>query len=83
MGRERQNDWLMQQLNKQLHSKIIKKQFYKFNCLEQQAEETATEILLLFLISVGCIFFLDGIDMCFSDACSRYNPVYKDSLFPR
>lgn len=39
MGRERQNDWLMQQLNKQLNSKIIKTRFYKFNCLEQQAEE--------------------------------------------
>lgn len=43
MGRERQNDWLMQQLNKQLNSKIIKNQFYKFNCLEQQDEEAATE----------------------------------------
>lgn len=83
MGRERQNDWLMQQLNKQLHSKMIKTWFYKFNCLEQQAEETATEILLLALISVGCLFFFGGSDICFSDACSGYNPVYKDSLFPR
>lgn len=81
MGRERQNDWLMQQLNKQL--KIIKTGFYKFNCFKQQAEETATEIFLLSLISVGCIFFFfDGIHICFSDACSGYNPVYKDSLFP-
>lgn len=57
MGREKQNDWLMQQLNKQLNSKMIKTQFYKFNCLEQQAEET-TSILLLPCISAGWIFSL-------------------------
>lgn len=82
MGREKQNDWLMQQLNKQLNSKIIKTWFYKFNYLEQQAEESATEILLLSLISVGCICFFDGIHICFLAVCSGYNPVYKDSLFP-
>lgn len=74
----------MQQLNKQLDSKIIKARFYKFNCFKQQAEETATDILPLSLISAGCIFFLfDGIHICFSDACSGYNPILQRQLVPR